>query len=31
MRDALCLFAEHRREIEEELQRERSLLKNPGP
>jgi len=30
MLDALCLFAEHRRQIEEELGRERRLLKNLG-
>lgn len=30
-RDVLCSFTEHRRLIEEELERERRLLKNSGP
>lgn len=31
MRDVLCSFTAHRRLIEEELERERRLLKTPSP
>ncbi|WP_248324108.1 hypothetical protein [Caballeronia sp. Sq4a] len=31
MRDVLCSFMDHRRQIEEELERERRLLKTLGP
>lgn len=31
MQDVLCSFTEHRRQIYEELERERRLPKTPGP